>query len=83
MSGIDQLLAVARSYAKAEAIEMQTVSWRALGDAKKLGAIIDGADIQVRRFERTMQWFSDNWPENAVWPHDIPRPSPTPVSAAS
>jgi hypothetical protein len=76
MSGIDQLLAVARAYAEAEGIEMQTVSWRAFGDGKKLGAIEDGSDIQVRRFERTMQWFSDNWPAGTKWPKEAARPAP-------
>jgi hypothetical protein len=76
MSGIDHLLAVARAYAKAEDIEMVTVSSRALGDGKKLGAIEEGSDIQVRRFEKTMQWFSDNWPSGADWPLGVPRPFP-------
>lgn len=75
MSAIDHLLAVARVYAQAEDIEIQTVSSRALGDGKKLGAIEDGSDIQVRRFEKTMQWFSDNWPAGAEWPAGVPRPA--------
>jgi hypothetical protein len=83
MSAIDHLLAVARVYAQAEGIEMQTVSSRALGDGKKLGAIEDGSDIQVRRFEKTMQWFSDNWPGAAEWPLGVPRPAPMPVGAGS
>lgn len=76
MSAIDHLLAVAKVYAQAEGIEMQTVSSRAFGDGKKLGAIEDGSDIQVRRFEKTMQWFSDNWPAVAEWPLGVPRPAP-------
>lgn len=77
MNSIDQLLSVARAYAEAEGIDLSTVSWRALGDTKRLPAIEQGRDIQVRRFERTMQWFSDNWPASADWPTEINRPLPT------
>ena len=76
MSGIDQLLIVARTYAAANSLDISTVSWRALGDTKKLGAMLNGADIQVRRLEKTMQWFSDNWPQTS-WPADVPRPVPS------
>jgi hypothetical protein len=79
MSAIDDLIAVARAYAEAEDIDLSRVSWRALGDTKKLDAIVGGRDIQVRRFEKTMQWFADNWPANAVWPADVGRPSPSHV----
>ncbi len=75
MSSIDSLLAVANAYALAEGIDLSTVSWRALGDTKKLTAMQTGADIQVRRFEKTMIWFSKNWPVSAVWPDGVARPT--------
>lgn len=80
MSSIDHLLSVAKAYGSAEDIDLSTVSWRALGDTKKLTALEYGKDIQIRRFEKTMQWFSDHWPENAVWPADVERPAPVEVS---
>jgi len=75
MSTIDSLLAVARAYGSAEGLDLSQVSWKALGDSKKLPAIAAGADIQVRRLEKTMNWFAQNWPANAVWPADVPRPT--------
>lgn len=75
MSGIDQLLAVARVYASVEGIDLSTVSWRVFGDTKKLKAMEQGADIQVRRYEGAMTWFSAHWPKNARWPKGIARPS--------
>lgn len=76
MSALDHLLTVAAEYARAEGIELKTVSWRVFGDGKKLEAIRDtGADIQVRRYERAVAWFSANWPKAAVWPVDIHRPA--------
>lgn len=75
MTGIDQLLAIARKYAELERVELSTVSSRAFDDGKKLIALESGADIQVRRLERAMQWFSDNWPDSADWPTGIFRPA--------
>jgi hypothetical protein len=83
MSSIDHLIAVARAYASAEEIDLSTVSWRALGDTKKLTALEDGKDIQIRRFEKTMQWFSDHWPANAIWPVDVERPVAAPERAGA
>lgn len=74
MSGIDQLLSVARTYASAEGVELSTVSWRALGDTKKLGALERGKDIQVGRLEKTMRWFANNWPADLPWPDGVERP---------
>ncbi|MBI5111329.1 MAG: hypothetical protein HZA68_05055 [Rhodovulum sp.] len=74
MSGIDQLLLLARAYGAAHGIEMSTVSWRVFGDTKKLGAIAAGGDIQVRRFERALRWFAAHWPAETAWPPAVPRP---------
>ena len=53
------------------------------GDTKKLGAILeDGADLHTRRFEKAVQWFSDNWPAEAAWPEQIMRPRQTAEDAA-
>lgn len=75
MRAIDQILSLAATYAKSLGVEQSTVSWRAFGDTKKLKALTAGADIQVKRWELTLQWFSDNWPEGTDWPADVPRPT--------
>lgn len=76
MSGIDSLLKVARRYAEVEGIPLTTVSSRALNDGKKLAALEGGADINVKRLERALIWFSTNWPAGAEWPIDVLRPEP-------
>jgi hypothetical protein len=78
MSGIDSLLKVARRYAEIEGVPLTTVSSRALNDGKKLSALECGADINVKRMERALRWFSSNWP-GGDWPVDVLRPE---VSAA-
>jgi len=80
MSAIDQLLRVARVYAELEDIPLTTVSSRALNDGKKLGALEDGADINVGRLEKALTWFSEHWPEGE-WPAEVPRPSRSPEIA--
>ncbi len=82
MSAINRLLLLASLYQEATALKPVTLSWRLFGDSKKLGAIENGADIQVTRYERAVQWLSDNWPPNAVWPADVPRPAPAEGAAA-
>lgn len=74
MSGIDSLLKVARRYAEIEGVPLTTVSSRALNDGKKLAALESGADINVGRLERALEWFASNWPEGE-WPRDVPRPA--------
>ncbi len=75
MSGIDSLLSVARRYGEAEGVPLTTVSSRALNDGKKLSALEGGADINVKRLERALVWFSSNWPSGAEWPADVARPA--------
>lgn len=82
MSGIDQLLLVASTYAAAVNVPLTTVSSRVFDDSKKLPALADGnADIQVKRLEAAMRWFAENWPEGTRWPRSVPRPTPAPVVA--
>jgi hypothetical protein len=72
MSGIDQLLKLARRYAELKGVPLSTVSSRVFDDGKKLAALEGGADINVKRLERALAWFSDNFPEGE-WPSDVPR----------
>lgn len=74
MSGIEQLLTVARTYGRLEEVPLSTVSSRAFNDGKKLAALESGADITVSRLEQALRWFSEKWPEGAEWPADVPRP---------
>ena len=74
MSGIAQLLRVARAYGKILDVPLSTVSSRAFNDGKKLAALEEGADITVGRLESALRWFSDNWPADTDWPVEVERP---------
>jgi hypothetical protein len=82
MTGIASLIAVADAYRACCRVPETTVSKRALQDSSRLAELRAGAcDIGVKRLARTLHWFSDHWPEGAIWPADVPRPAQTPVSA--
>jgi hypothetical protein len=42
------------------------------------GAFFDhirrGRHCTVPTFNKAIRWFDENWPENALWPEDVPRP---------
>jgi hypothetical protein len=75
MINIQHLLAVADAYREALGIEDKTVSSRVFDDSKKLTALRSGSDLTVSRFNDALRWFSDNWPEGAMWPVDVIRPT--------
>jgi len=74
--GTEALLAVAHAFCAARGLKLSTVSGLVLNDWKRLGQIESGADITVGRLTAVMQRFSDNWPDGAAWPVDVPRPAP-------
>jgi hypothetical protein len=80
-----QLLTTAAAYGGARHLSESRVSKLVFGDGQKLTSLSNGADLNTRRFEAAMQWFSDHWPEGAAWPEAVPRPIPSashPVDAA-
>lgn len=82
MSLRDKLLHVAHLYASAiktkgrdGRITLSGISTRVFGDGKTFARIEAGGDLTTGNFERAMRWFSDNWPEGAAWPDEVPRPT--------
>lgn len=75
MLEIRNLLDLADVYRVATKTEDRTVSSRVFSDGKKLSALRMGADITVSRFNEAVRWFSLNWPDQAIWPDDVYRPS--------
>lgn len=78
----DKLLHVAHLYASAiktkgrdGRLTLSGISTRVFGDGKTFARIEAGGDLTTGNFERAMRWFSDNWPEGAAWPDEVPRPT--------
>ena len=69
--------------ADAMGVSPGTLGRYAGGSGDFYGRLLAGHDITSRRAARVIQWLSDNWPETAAWPIDIPRPAPSPDSPAA
>lgn len=76
MSAIDHLIRLTDEYQRATGFTEATVSTHLFNDGKKLGAIKNGKDVSIRRFESAVRVLSDRWPESATWPEGIARPEP-------
>lgn len=75
MYGINALLSIVDAYRQAHKVSDARVSTLVFNDGGRIAMLRDGKDIGTRRLERAIQWFSDNWPAEAVWPADVPRPA--------
>lgn len=77
-----KLVLTAKTFAEARGLSISRVSTLVFNDGKTIDAILRrNADITTDRFERAMQWFSDNWPHDASWPAGVSRPLPVKESA--
>lgn len=75
MTLTDQLLIVADGYCAAADVDLARASLRSLGDGRLLVRLkADVATLTLTRADLALAWFSENWPEGADWPADIPRP---------
>lgn len=69
MIDLQTLLSTADAYKAATGLTADTtVSHRVFGDTKKLGALREGGDITVGRFNQALAWFAANWPAEASRP---------------
>ena len=53
-----------------------TVATYAFQEGKVIALLRGGSDIRLKRYEKGMQWFSDNWPPDTPWPEGVRRPEP-------
>ena len=74
MFEITHLLKLIDAYQKARDVSDTTLSFWMFNDSKKIAALRTGSDMTTTRFNAAVQYFSDNWPESAVWPLEVPRP---------
>lgn len=69
-----QILRLADEYLRVVNIRETALSSRLFGESKKLALLRGGADLTVTRYRQVVNWFSENWPSDAVWPDAIARP---------
>lgn len=74
MLQISDLLTLCAEYQRVCQVADSTLSTTIFNDGKKLAALKADKDMHTKRFNGAVQWFSDNWPEGAVWPKGVARP---------
>lgn len=75
MDHIQKLLKVVDAFGGGKMADA-TISTRVFNDGKRIAILRRGGDIGTRRLQIALQWFSDNWPEDAEWPPLVERPVP-------
>lgn len=72
---MQDILILAERYGSNKAIALSTVSLYASGQGRLMQRLQAGCGITVGRRDRILQWFSDQWPAELVWPEEISRPT--------
>jgi len=81
MDQVQQLLLLVDAFGRGKMADA-TISTRLFNDGKRIGTLRNGGDIGTRRLVTAIQWFSDNWPDDAEWPPVIERPEPCRASVS-
>lgn len=73
------LLAVAAAFVVAREVGFSTLGRLAAGDWRFFDHLQDGSKtFTARKYDQVMGWFSENWPDAAVWPDGVARPQRVP-----
>lgn len=73
------LAAVGTEFSRATGRKPSGVWASAAKDGRFMERLERGQTFTAKVFDNAMRWFSDNWPENGVWPSGVARPAPTPA----
>jgi hypothetical protein len=77
------LLTIAHAFGTATNRSLARVSTMVRNDGKFFDRLERGAGCTMATYEACMQWFADNWPEDAEWPTGVTRrpakPKPQPI----
>lgn len=78
------MLQLAAIYSSAvSAGTLPTLGKQIMSDTKFFRRIAAGENFTARTFDKVVQWFSDNWPDDPAceWPKDLPRPAQSEAAA--
>jgi hypothetical protein len=77
------LVTLGEAYGGHMGLKLSTVSTYAACDGKWLKSLASGeAGCTLKKFNRVLTWFDQNWPADLEWPRHIPRPSKAKKEAA-
>lgn len=74
-SGTDVILKLANLYSDRTGLTLSTIASYAVNDGKRFDRIKNGGGLTLKTFNRLIDWFDANFPEDLEWPPSIPRPS--------
>ena len=78
-----RLSATSAAFAEAKDISRAQLGRLILNDNTFFRRVLDERQgFTVRIYDRVIAWMSENWPEGAEWPSDVPRPDGTNSEAA-
>lgn len=73
MNTLDHLFRLFDVFGEARGISEARTSTLVFGAGHKIASLRAGRDIGVRRLAEAVEWFSDHWPDGAVWPAEVAR----------
>lgn len=73
---IENLLTLIDIFCAVRGLSEARASTLIFNGGARVAQIRHGADIGVRRAQKAIVWLSENWPDGAAWPADVPRPEP-------
>lgn len=75
MNLIGRLKHLSETYCEAANVPLTRVSRTVFGDQRRLDRVFsDQVSLTIPSFERLVEWFADNWPDDLAWPEGIERP---------
>ncbi|MCP1274637.1 hypothetical protein NKW43_13260 [Gluconobacter albidus] len=78
MTLAQSLLRLSDAYCAARSVSEPYVSGIIFKNSRTLPRVRAGGDLITRSYERAINWFRENWPDNAEWPAGVDRqPLPT------
>lgn len=72
---LTDLLPLFGEFCRAAGIRETVLSNRIYGESKKIRLLREGVtDLTVARYNHTLRYLADHWPDGAVWPESVSRP---------
>ncbi|MCC4299469.1 hypothetical protein [Aurantimonas coralicida] len=68
------LAACFAAFSAASSLSASTIARAAAGDWRFFERI-QTRSFTARKYDEVLRWFSSNWPDSAVWPEDVDRPT--------
>jgi hypothetical protein len=73
LHSIDELCRLTEFYTAATGTSTARLSVKLAGNYMLLPRMLRGNMPAIQTAQLLSDWFEVNWPEQAVWPHDVPR----------